>query len=63
MNLTTIEARIAKLEAEIAKETAIINAAIAAHQIGLNYWQRRHSLECQLRAVYAIRDAVMEAHA
>lgn len=63
MNLVAVEARIAKLEAEIAKETAIINAAIAAHQIGPNYWQRRHSLVCRLRAVYAIRDAIMEAQA
>lgn len=58
--IAALENRIAKLREEIAKETAIIDAAVAAHQIGNGYWQRRHSLQCQLRVACAIRDAISE---
>lgn len=61
MILAALETKIADLEADISKETAIINAAIADHQIGAGYWQRRHSLECQLRVAHAIREAICEA--
>ena len=60
MILAALETRIAKLETDLAAETASINAAIVAHQIGPGYWQRRHSLECQLRVACAIRDAISE---
>lgn len=63
MNLAAVESRIAKLESEIFKETAIINAAITDRQVGGGYWQRRHSLECQLRVARAIRDAIREVQA
>jgi len=52
---------IARLEADIAKETTHIEAAIAARQIGEGYWQRRHALQSQLRAALALRDAINEA--
>lgn len=58
--IAALETRIAKLETEIAKETAIIDAAIAAHQIGNGYWQRRWSLESQLRAALVLRDVLNE---
>lgn len=61
MILAALETRIAKLEADIAKETANIEAAVAARQIGDGYWQRRHALESQLRAALALRDAINEA--
>lgn len=60
MILETLETRIAKLEADIANERAMIDAAIAARQIGDGYWQRRHVLEAQLRAAIALRDALNE---
>lgn len=60
MILSALETRIAKLEIDLANETAKIDAAIAAHQIGNGYWQRRHALETQLRAAQAIRDAISE---
>ncbi len=63
MILTALESRIANLEADIAKETASIDAAIAAHQIGDGYWHRRHALETQLRAALALRDAINEVQA
>lgn len=58
-----LDTHIAKLEADIAKETAKIDAAIAAHQIGNGYWQPRHRLETQLRAALALRDAINEVQA
>ncbi|MBN9073995.1 MAG: hypothetical protein J0H34_20835 [Rhizobiales bacterium] len=60
MILAALETKIAKLESDIARETAAIAAAIAAHQIGNGYWQRRHRLEAQLRAAIDLRDAIKE---
>lgn len=60
MILAALESRIATLEIDLANETAKIDAAIAAHQIGNGYWHRRHVLETQLRAALALRDAISE---
>lgn len=63
MILATLETKIVRLEAEIAKETAVIDAAIVARQIGDGYWHRRHALQSQLRAALALRDAINEVQA
>lgn len=60
MIIAALETRIAQLEADLAKEMASINAAIAARQIGDGYWHTRHRLETQLRAALALRDAIGE---
>jgi len=60
MIIAALETRIAKIEADIAKETASIEAAIAARQIGDGCWHTRHRLETQLRATLALRDVINE---
>lgn len=63
MILPALELHIANLKADLAAETAKIEAAIAARQIGKGYWQRRHVLESQLCAAIALRDAISEVQA
>lgn len=58
--LEKIDAQIADLETDVAKERAIIAAAIAAKQIGEHYWQKRDRFERKLITLRAVRDAAAE---
>ena len=60
MILASLNEKIARLEADLAAEQAAIDAAIAAHQIGPGYWQRRHDLCRRLRIARALQEAVAE---
>ena len=59
MILTALETRIAKIEADIAKETAGIHAPTAPHPSGGGYWHPRH----KPRTALALRDATNEVQA
>jgi hypothetical protein len=60
MMLASLEQKIAGLEADLAAEQVAIDAAIAAHQIGPGYWQRRHEIARRLLIARAMQDAIAE---
>ncbi|MGB3415753.1 MAG: hypothetical protein WBA36_03705 [Mesorhizobium sp.] len=60
MILTSLDDKISALEVELAAEQLAIVAAIAEHQIGPGYWQRRHEIARRLRIALALRDALSE---
>ena len=60
MILASLDEKIARLEADLAVEQSAIDAAVAAHQIGPGYWQRRHELCRRLRIARALREAIGE---
>jgi hypothetical protein len=63
MMLASLEEKIARLEAALVAEQASIDAAIAAHQIGAGYWQRRHEICRRLLITRTLRDAIAEVAA
>lgn len=62
MMLAALDTIIARLEGDIATETAIIAEMVAAKQIGngCGYWKKRHGYECRLRAATDLRAALQE---
>lgn len=60
--IPALDAFIARLEAELAAETASIAQMVAAKQIGngCGYWKRRHELECKLRVATRLSDALAD---
>ena len=56
--LPAIDAKISRLETALARETAIIEAAIQSKQIGKGYWEQKYRIEQRLKTARALRDAV-----
>lgn len=55
--MKSIADMITETAAELDTEREIIAAAIAAKQIGENYWQRRHELERKVKVLTALKEA------
>lgn len=55
-----IDAKVSTLESELARENQIIDAAMAAKQIGDGYWKRRWQLENKLTVARALQEVARE---
>lgn len=59
--LAAVDAKIDRLESDLAQESGRIAADIAAKQrLADDYWKRRWQIENQLRAAHSVRAAIIE---